>query len=316
MPDFQHQPVLLNEVLQYLDIKPGGIYIDATLGGAGHTEKIAEALNENGLIIGIDQDQSALEAARKRLLTVKPKVELVRRNFVDLKEILVELGQSLIDGILFDLGVSSPQLDWDERGFSYKNDAPLDMRMDQSQPFSAAHLVNSAPVDELARILREYGEERFSNRIARSIDKYRRNKEIKTTGELAEIIKLAIPAANRRTGPNPARRSFQAIRIAVNHELEYLRNALEQAITVLKPQGRLVVISYHSLEDRIVKNMIADKAKSCDCPRTIPICICNRKSQLRILTNKPVIPSEAENDKNSRARSAKLRAAMRLDEGI
>jgi 16S rRNA (cytosine1402-N4)-methyltransferase len=312
MPEFQHRPVLLKASTTFLNIKPAGVYVDATLGGAGHSLEIAESLNENGLIIGIDQDQAAIETAKERLQNAKPGVELVRRNFVHLKEILAELNQPFIDGILFDLGVSSPQLDLEERGFSYKQDAPLDMRMDQTEPFSAYHLVNSAPVDELARILREYGEERFSQRIAYFIDKYRRDREIRTTGELAEIIKQAIPAVARRSGPHPARRSFQALRIAVNHELEYLQNALNQAIDLLKPEGRIVVISYHSLEDRLTKTTMAEWAKGCQCPPSFPVCICNRKPQLRVLTTKPVIPGEDEVADNARARSAKLRAAEKL----
>lgn len=312
MPEFQHQPVLLKETLLFLDIKPTGVYIDATLGGAGHALKIAEFLNENGLVIGIDQDQTAIETARVRLQDVKPRVELIRRNFIHLKGILADLNQPFIDGILFDLGVSSPQLDWEERGFSYKSDAPLDMRMDQTQAFSAYHLVNSAPVDELARILREYGEERFSQRIAHFIVNYRRDREIKTTGELAAIIKEAIPAAARRSGPHPARRGFQALRIAVNHELEYLKDALSQAITLLKPEGRLVVISYHSLEDRLVKSTIVEGAKGCRCPRSFPVCICNQKPKLRMLTAKAVVPTTVEVESNPRSRSAKLRAAAKL----
>ncbi len=312
MSEFQHQPVLLKESLSFLNIKPSGVYVDATVGGAGHAIWIARELDETGLIIGIDQDQAAIEAAQEKLKNVKPRFELARRNFSELKDIIQDLNQTLIDGILFDLGVSSPQLDLEERGFGYKHDAPLDMRMDRTQPFTAAHLINSAPVEELARILREYGEERFHFRIAQSIDKHRRDREIKTTGELAEIIKQAIPAARRRTGPHPARRSFQALRIAVNHELEFLGDALNQAITLLKPEGRVVVISYHSLEDRIVKNTFGEWAKGCQCPPAIPVCICNRKPRLHILTNKPVTPSSLELAQNARARSAKLRAAEKL----
>ncbi len=312
MSVFLHQPVLLRESLAYLNIKPSGIYVDATLGGAGHALQIAASLDESGLIIGIDQDQAAIDAAREKLRNVKPRVELIRRNFANIKEIISDLTGLYIDGVLFDLGVSSPQLDFEERGFSYKQDAPLDMRMDQTQPFSAAHLVNSAPVEELARILREYGEERYHARIAGFIEKYRRDKEIKTTGELAEIIKRAIPAASRRTGPHPARRSFQAIRIAVNHELECLGNALDQAISLLKPGGRAVVIAYHSLEDRMVKTTMSEWAKGCQCPRTIPVCICNRKPQLRIITSKPVVPGIEEIAGNPRSRSAKLRAAEKI----
>lgn len=312
MPEFQHQPVLLQTAIKYLNIKPEGVYVDATLGGAGHSLEIAGSLNEKGLLIGIDQDQVAIETARVRLQNVKPGVELVRRNYVYLKNIMADLHQPNIDGILFDLGVSSPQLDFEERGFSYKQDAPLDMRMDQTQAFSAYHLINTATVDELNRILRDYGEERFSWRIAQSIDKYRRNQEIKTTGQLAELIKQAIPAAARRTGPHPARRSFQALRIAVNHELEYLQDTLNQAISLLGPEGRIVVISYHSLEDRLAKTAMAERAKGCQCPRSFPVCICNRKPELKILTAKPIVAGEEELADNPRSRSAKLRAAEKL----
>lgn len=314
MPEFKHRPVMLQTAITYLNIKPEGVYVDATLGGAGHSLEIAGFLNEKGLIVGIDQDQAAIETARARLKNVKPRVELVHRNFVYLKDIMTSLQQPNIDGILFDLGVSSPQLDLEERGFSYKQDAPLDMRMDQTQAFSAYHLVNSAPVDELNRILREYGEERFSGRIAQSIEKYRRSREIKTTGELADLIKRSIPAAARRTGPHPARRSFQALRIAVNHELEYLQDTLNQAIDLLGPNGRIVVISYHSLEDRLTKTAMAEWAKGCQCPRSFPVCICNRKPQLKILTTKPAVAGEEELADNPRARSAKLRAAEKLME--
>lgn len=312
MPEFTHQPVLLDEAVQMLDIKPSGVYVDATVGGAGHSLKIVGLLNQDGRLIGIDQDQLAITVAQERLKGARPRVDLFRRNFVYLAEILKELDISAVDGFLFDLGVSSPQFELDERGFSYKNDAPLDMRMDQTQPFSAAHIVNTAPVNDLERIFREYGEERWSKRIAQFIDKYRRDKEIKTTCELADIIKQAIPAAARRTGPHPARRSYQALRIAVNHELEYLQEALNLAIRLLKPGGRIAVISFHSLEDRQVKSVFAEWARGCECPRDFPVCICNRTPQLRIITKKPVLPSEEELDINRRARSAKLRAAEKL----
>jgi 16S rRNA (cytosine1402-N4)-methyltransferase len=310
--EYQHRPVLLAETIQYLKINPAGIYVDATVGGAGHASKIADLLTSDGLLIGIDQDQNAIAAARERLKNTLPKVTLIRRNFVYLAEILKELNLSTVDGILFDLGVSSPQLDMEERGFSYKNDAPLDMRMDQAQPFSAAHLVNTAPVEELAKIFWEYGEERFGKRIATMIDQNRREREIKTTGELAEIIKRAIPAATRRTGPHPAKRSFQALRIAVNHELEFLRSGLEQALSLLKPGGRLVAISFHSLEDRLVKGSFAEWSQGCKCPRNIPVCICNQKPRVTVVTKKAIIPSTAEVNVNPRAHSAKLRAVEKI----
>ncbi len=312
MSDFVHQSVLPEEVLHYLDIKPAGIYVDATVGGAGHALRIAEKLSENGIIVGIDQDQIAILTAKERLQHVKPKVCLIRRNFAYINQILAEQGIKAVDGILLDLGVSSPQLDLDERGFSYQADAPLDMRMDQSEPFSAADLVNTASVRELSKILWEYGEERWSKRIAEFIEKYRRVKRIETTSELVEIIKQAIPAAARRNGPHPARRSFQAIRIAVNRELDVLQQALEQSLTILKPGGRIVVISFHSLEDRIVKSTFAKWAKGCICPKEILVCQCGQVPQVQIITKKPVLPSQEEIDFNPRARSSKLRCAEKL----
>ncbi len=312
MPEFSHQSVLPDEVINYLNIKPSGTYIDATIGGAGHALRIANNIDETGMLIGIDQDRQAIAVARERLAAVKPRVELVRRNFVDIENILAELEITGIDGIIFDLGVSSPQLDEEERGFSYRTDAPLDMRMDQSQPFSAAHLVNTSSVAELTKIFWEYGEERWSKRIAGFIENYRREKNIETTKELADIIKNAIPAAARRSGPHPARRSFQALRIAVNRELEVLQEALKKAMPILKPGGRIVVISFHSLEDRIVKTTFTDWAKGCQCPKEVLICRCGQQPKIKILTKKPVLPSKEEMDKNPRSRSAKLRAAEKL----
>lgn len=312
LSEFKHQPVLVNEVIDYLNIKPAGVYVDATLGGAGHASQIAKRLNEDGLLIGIDQDQTAIQAGKEKLRNVSPTVRLVRSNFTALPEILDDLKVKEIDGILFDLGVSSPQLDEEERGFSYKQDAPLDMRMDRSRPFSAAHLVNTASVEELTRIINEYGEERWAKRIAIFIERYRREKEIKTTSELVEIIKAAIPASARRTGPHPARRTFQALRIAVNNELEALEKALEEAVPLLKGGGRIVVISFHSLEDRIVKNVFAKGAKGCRCPKELPVCQCNYQPRLKILTKKPIAPTPDEIRQNARARSSKLRSAEKL----
>jgi 16S rRNA (cytosine1402-N4)-methyltransferase len=307
-----HQPVLPEEVIHYLDIKPAGIYIDATIGGAGHALKIANKLNENGLLIGIDQDQTAVTAASERLQQVKPQVKIFHSNFVHVAEILKEQKITAIDGILLDLGVSSPQLDEEERGFSYRANAPLDMRMDQSQPFSAAHLVNTASINELTKIIWEYGEERWSKRIAIFIDKFRRVKPIETTDELAEIIKQAIPAAARKGGPHPARRTFQALRIAVNRELEVLQEVLDKSLTILKPGGRIVVISFHSLEDRIVKTTFARWAKGCECPKEVLICRCGQMPKIQIITKKPVQPSKEEMQMNPRARSSKLRCAQKL----
>jgi 16S rRNA (cytosine1402-N4)-methyltransferase len=316
VPEFIHLSVLPEEVINYLNIKPAGIYVDATVGGAGHTLRIADKLNESGLLIGIDQDQAAIAAASERLKLVKPRVkprvELIRSNFADIDKILKEQKITAINGILFDLGVSSPQLDEEERGFSYKANAPLDMRMDQSQPFSAAHLVNTASVDELAKILWEYGEERWSKRIAVFIDNFRRVKQIETTGELAAIIKQAIPASARKNGPHPARRTFQALRIKVNRELEVLQEALDKSLPILKPGGRIVVISFHSLEDRIVKTTFAKWAKGCQCPKEVLICRCGQLPKVQIITKKPVLPSKEEMQKNPRARSSKLRSAQKL----
>lgn len=312
MAEFRHQTVLLNEAIAHLNIRADGIYVDATLGGAGHSVKMAQLLNERGLIIGIDQDQTAIAAARERLQNVAPTVKLIKRNFTALTQILAEAAIDKIDGILFDLGVSSPQLDLEERGFSYKNDAPLDMRMDQSQPFSAAHLVNTASVEELSRIIWEYGEERWGKRIAQFIEKNRRDREIKTTAELAAIVKQAIPAAVRRTGPHPAKRTFQALRIAVNRELDVLQEALDQAVELLKPGGRIVVISFHSLEDRLVKSTFVRFAKGCQCPKELPVCQCHIRPKLGIVTKKPVLPSKEEVQENPRSRSAKLRSAEKL----
>lgn len=312
MSEFKHQSVLVNEVIQYLNIKPTGTYIDATLGGAGHAGQIAGRLNGQGLLIGIDQDQIAIQAAQERLANFKPTIKLIRSNFEALPEILDDLAVKEIDGILFDLGVSSPQLDEEERGFSYKHEAPLDMRMDRSQPFSAAHLVNTAGVEELTRVIAEYGEERWAKRIAIFIERNRREKEIKTTSELAEVIKAAIPASARRSGPHPARRTFQALRIAVNNELEVLEKALTESVPFMKKGGRIVVISFHSLEDRIVKNVFAKEAKGCLCPKELPVCQCNNQPRLKVLTKKPVVPTSDEISLNARSRSSKLRSAEKL----
>jgi 16S rRNA (cytosine1402-N4)-methyltransferase len=311
MPEFRHQTVLLNEAVTLLNIKPDGIYVDATLGGAGHAYRIAGSLAETGLLIGIDQDQTAINAARKRLQGVRPQVVLFQQNFSNLPLILKELRIDRIDGILFDLGVSSPQVDEAERGFSYKVDAPLDMRMDRSQPFSAKHLVNTASTAELAKIFWEYGEERWSKRIALFIERRRREQTIETTGELTEIIKQAIPAGARKNGPHPARRTFQALRIAVNDELGVLERTLGNVIMLLKPGGRIGVISFHSLEDRIVKNTFASAAKGCRCPKEFPVCQCGQVSQVTVITKKPLTPTKEELQDNPRARSAKLRVAER-----
>jgi 16S rRNA (cytosine1402-N4)-methyltransferase len=255
-----------------------------------------------------------VHSARERLVGVRSRVQIIKRNFAELDEVLNEFGISFVDGILFDLGVSSPQLDFEERGFSYQTDAPLDMRMDQAQPFSAYHLINSADPAELTRILWEYGEERWAKRIVKAIEEHRKNQPIETTAELTSIIKNAIPAPARRSGPHPARRSFQAIRIAVNRELEVLPIALEKAIQCLKPGGRLAVITFHSLEDRIVKRKFVEWSGRCRCPRGLPVCQCGCKAVARNLTSKPITPQPAELESNRRARSAKLRGVEKLKE--
>ncbi|MGE5598238.1 MAG: 16S rRNA (cytosine(1402)-N(4))-methyltransferase RsmH [Bacteroidota bacterium] len=308
---YHHQPVLAGEVSTFLAPRPGGIYVDATLGGGGHAARIAEAIAPGGTLIGIDRDLAAIEAARARLHPPGVRVILVHDNFANLRGILGELGVVHLDGLLLDLGVSSAQLDLAERGFSYRQDALLDMRMDQRQFLTARHLVNEASERELARIIFEYGEERWARRIARFIAERRRNAPIETTGELAELIKAAIPAGARRGGPHPAKRTFQALRIAVNGELDALREALAAGVDHLAPDGRLVAISFHSLEDRLVKEVFAAEARSCRCPPGMPVCRCPG-ARLTVLTRRPVVADPAEVARIPRALSAKLRAAARL----
>lgn len=309
---FNHLTVLREEAVDGLKIKPDGVYVDCTLGGAGHSRLIANHLSPDGVLIGLDQDTKALAAAKERLKDVTCHVHLVKTNFRHIAQVVRELGFTQVDGILFDLGVSSPQLDEGERGFSYHHEAPLDMRMDREQERTAFEVVNRFSEEELARILFTYGEEKFSRRIARRIVEYRTNKPIENTIELAEIIKEAIPAATRRSGPHPARRSFQAIRIAVNEELTVFEEALEQVMELLAPAGRVSVITFHSLEDRICKQFYLEQAKGCICPPHFPICTCHQKPKLKIITRKPILPSEEELEQNARARSAKLRVAEKL----
>lgn len=306
---FIHETVLREEAVDGLNIKPDGVYVDCTLGGAGHSRLIAERLGSSGTLIGLDQDQTALDHAKQRLKEVECNLHLVKTNFRRVKEVVEELGFNKIDGILFDLGVSSPQLDAGERGFSYHQDAPLDMRMDVQQELSAYHIVNHWPEEEIARILFEYGEEKFSRRIAQEIVKQRQLQPIETTLQLVDIIKQAIPAPARRTGPHPARRSFQAIRIAVNDELNVFRQALEQSVEILNPRGRICVITFHSLEDRICKKFFQDKAKGCICPPHFPVCTCDQRPLLHVVAKKPILPTKEEIERNKRARSAKLRIA-------
>jgi len=309
---FKHITVLKEEAVEALAVRPDGVYVDCTLGGAGHSALIASRLGESGTLVAFDQDETALEHAREALAAYGDRVKLVRSNFRHVKEKLGELGFPQVDGILFDLGVSSPQLDEAERGFSYHQDAELDMRMDRSGGLSAYDVVNEWPEEELARILFQYGEEKFARRIAREIVAARAVAPIRTTGELAELVKAGIPAAARRTGGHPAKRSFQAIRIAVNDELGAFEEALEQAIDCLKPGGRVAVITFHSLEDRLCKTTFSSKLGKCICPPDFPVCGCGAKGTLRLVNRKPIEPSAAELEANPRARSAKLRAAEKL----
>ena len=306
--EYTHKPVLLDACIQALNIRPDGIYVDGTLGRAGHSMEIARRLT-TGRLICIDRDQAAIDAARVRLAPWLDRVTLVRNNFSELGEILSGAGVSGADGMLFDLGVSSPQLDDASRGFSYMQDAPLDMRMDTSAPLSAYEVVNTWSQEELRRILYEYGEERYAPAIAKAIVRARETAPVNTTLELVEIIRGAMPPAALREKQHPAKRSFQAIRIAVNGELDALPPMLEAAVDGLNPGGRLAVITFHSLEDRIVKRALAGMAKGCTCPPEFPVCVCGKKPQIRLVTHKPVTAGAAELEDNPRARSAKLRVA-------
>ncbi len=311
MDTFTHIPVLADACIEGLNLRPGGVYVDATLGGAGHAARIAERLT-TGRLIGIDRDEYALGRARERLAPWQDRVTLVHSDFRRIADCLRQAGEEGADGILFDLGCSSFQLDDPQRGFSYMHDAPLDMRMDRSGGQTAYDLVNTADASELRRILWTYGEERWAPRIAEAVVRARTVKPVETTGELAAIIADAMPAAARREKQHPAKRSFQAIRIAVNDELTAIEEALRAAVEVLNPGGRLAVISFHSLEDRIVKQVMADAAQGCTCPPSFPVCVCGRKPKVRLIARKPILPDEAECERNPRARSAKLRVAEKL----
>ena len=311
MTEFHHVSVLLNEAVEALNIRPDGIYLDGTLGGAGHSSEIVRRLG-TGLLIGVDRDPKALSAAEVRLAPWMDRVRLVHSNFCELDSILDGLGIPAVDGMLFDLGVSSPQLDEADRGFSYMADAPLDMRMDPGDSLTAAEIVNTWPQEELRRILFAYGEERYAPLIAAAIVRRRAEQPIETTLELAAGIRSAMPQKALREKQHPAKRSFQAIRIAVNDELGAVDRMLGRAIDRLNPGGRLAVITFHSLEDRIVKNAMAQAAKGCTCPPEFPVCVCGKKPTVRLVTKKPVTSSEAELEANPRARSAKLRVAEKL----
>ncbi len=308
---YSHRPVLLDECIEGLRIRPGGLYLDGTLGRAGHSREIARRL-DTGRLVCIDRDQAALDAAQDRLAGCLDKVELIHGNFGDLAELLDGRGLGPFDGMLFDLGVSSPQLDDPERGFSYMHDAPLDMRMDRSEALTAAIVVNEWPQEELKRILWQYGEERYAPQIAGAIARRRVDKPIGTTLELVEVIRGAMPAQALREKQHPAKRSFQAIRIAVNDELAAVDRMLQAAVPRLSPGGRLAVISFHSLEDRIVKNALAAFARGCTCPPDFPVCVCGKTPQVRLVNRKPILSGEAELNENPRARSAKLRLAEKL----
>ena len=309
---FNHTTVLLHEAVDGLNIKPDGIYVDCTLGGAGHSEMIAKALSEKGRLIAFDQDITALENAKKKLAPYMDRVTLVNSNFVHFDEKLKELGVEKIDGILYDLGVSSPQFDTPERGFSYNYDAPLDMRMDQSAPLSAYHVVNEWSYEQLVKVFFKYGEEKFSKQIARKIEQARDTKPIETTFELVELIKDGIPAPARRKGGHPAKRIFQAIRIAVNDELRVFEVSLEKALPMLNVGGRISVITFHSLEDRICKSFFKEKSELPPMPHGLPVIPKEFEPELKLITRKPILPSEEELEANNRARSAKLRVAEKI----
>ena len=311
MKEFHHVSVLLQECIDGLNIKPDGIYVDGTLGGAGHSSQIAKRLT-TGRLIGIDRDPVALAAAGKRLEPYADRVTLVHSNFCEKAQVLQDLGIAAVDGILMDLGVSSPQLDDGERGFSYMADAPLDMRMNGEDALTAHIVVNTWPQEELKRILYTYGEERYAPQIAAAICRRREERPIDTTLELVDVIRSAMPPAALREKQHPAKRSFQAIRIAVNDELGSVEKAMEVSVPLLKPGGRLAVITFHSLEDRIVKTAMADAAKGCTCPPQFPVCVCGKKPKVKLISRKPIVASQEELEVNPRSRSAKLRVCEKL----
>ena len=306
--EFKHYSVLRDETIRELNIKPDGIYVDGTLGGAGHSIEICKRLSEKGRLIGIDQDSDAIAAASERLKDYMDRVTIVRSNYSDMKNVIHNLGIDKVDGIVLDLGVSSFQLDTPERGFTYRvEDAPLDMRMDDRQALTARDIVNDYSEMELFRIIRDYGEDKFAKNIAKHIVQARANKPIETTGELNEIIKAAIPSKVRATGGHPSKRTYQAIRIELNHELDVLQDNLDDMIDLLNDEGRICIITFHSLEDRIVKSNFKKNENPCTCPSNFPVCVCGNKSKGHVITRKPILPSEKELEENSRSKSAKLR---------
>lgn len=308
---FEHKSVLLHETIDSLNIKADGIYVDGTLGGGGHAFAVCRRLGDGGKLIGIDQDGDAIAAATERLKEFPGRTVIVRKNYENIAEVLRDLGIEKVDGIYLDLGVSSYQLDTAERGFTYREDVHLDMRMDQRNPRTAADIVNTYSESELYRMIRDYGEDRFAKNIAKHIVKAREKKPIETTGELTEIIKAAIPAKIRATGGHPAKQTFQAIRIELNRELDVLNRSIDRMIGLLNPGGRLSIITFHSLEDRIVKTRFKTNENPCTCPPDFPVCVCGKKSRGRVITRKPILPSEEEIQENSRSKSAKLRVFER-----
>lgn len=310
--EFSHVSVLLEETIEQLHIRPDGIYVDGTLGGGGHAWEVCRRLSDKGRFIGIDQDADAIEAAGKRLAEFGDKVTIIRSNYCNMRSELHKIGIEKVDGIVLDLGVSSYQLDSAKRGFTYREDAPLDMRMDQRQARTAKDIVNEYSELELFRIIRDYGEDKFAKNIAKHIVSAREKKPIETTGELTEIIKAAIPAKLRMNGGHPAKKTFQAIRIELNQELEVLKNSLDDMIDLLNPGGRICVITFHSLEDRIVKTIFKTNENPCTCPSTFPVCVCGKKPKGRVAVKKPIVPGPEELEENKRSKSSKLRVFERI----
>jgi len=312
--EFKHKSVLLDECIMHLNINPEGIYVDGTIGGAGHSSEIYRRLNSKGCLLGLDQDNFAVEISSKRLEEIKTEADfkVINTNFKNIRRACEELGIAEVDGILLDLGVSSHQLDEVSRGFSYQNNAPLDMRMDRNSDLSAHQIVNDYSEQDIYRIIRDYGEENWASRIAKFIVEARAGQPIETTFDLVDIIKRAVPSAARRDGPHPARRTFQAIRIAVNHELDILSNTIEDCVALLKSGGRLCIITFHSLEDRIVKVQFNKQVNPCTCPPSFPVCICGKKPQATLVNRKPIVSTEEELEENPRARSAKLRVLQKI----
>lgn len=313
--EFKHKSVLLQETIENLKVKPDGVYVDGTLGGAGHALEVCKKLSATGRFIGIDQDAAAIETAAERLKNYESQTIIIRSNYCSMIREVQNLGIREVDGIVLDLGVSSYQLDTAERGFTYRADAPLDMRMDQRQEKTARDIVNTYSESEIYRIIRDYGEDRFARNIARHIVKARENAPINNTGELAEIIKQAIPMKARAVGGHPAKRTFQAIRIELNQELEVLKQSLDDMINLLGDGGRICIITFHSLEDRIVKNIFRNSEHPCTCPPDFPVCVCGKKSKGRVITRRPILPTEQEIAENPRSKSAKLRVFERIKNG-